>query len=88
MPIPWLSQRQATPTTEAEIVAAKEIIWFSRLFSQVIQLKQTPILQVDNLAAVRLAQNPEFYRRTKHIAIKHFFIREKNAEDMFDIQQI
>ena len=53
-----------------------------------IQLKQTPFLQVDNSAAVRLAQNPEFYRRTKHIAIKHFFIREKNAEDMFDIQQI
>ena len=93
--ISWLSKRQAMiakSTTEAEIIAAneaaKEIIWFSRLFSQVIQLKQTPILQVDNSAAVRLAQNPEFHRRTKHIAIKHFFIREKISEGMFDIQQI
>ncbi|KAG5882488.1 hypothetical protein JTB14_008461 [Gonioctena quinquepunctata] len=85
--ISWLSQRQAmvaTSTTEAEIVAAneatKEIIWLSRLFEGLIGLKHVPILQVDNSAAVRLAQNPEFHRRTKHISIKYFFIREKISE--------
>lgn len=93
--ISWLSQRQAmvaTSTTEAEIVAAneaaKEIIWLTRLFSGIVKLSGPPILQVDNSAAVRLAQNPEFHRRTKHIAIKHFFIREKISEGKFDIQQI
>ncbi|KAG5867496.1 Retrovirus-related Pol polyprotein from transposon TNT 1-94, partial [Gonioctena quinquepunctata] len=81
--ISWLSQRQAmvaTSTTEAEIVAAneatKEIIWLSRLFEGIIGLKHVPILQVDNSAAVRLAQNPEFHRRTKHISIKYFFIEK------------
>lgn len=93
--ISWLSQRQsmvATSTTEAEIVAAteasKEIIWLSRLFVEVKHLKNVPILQVDNSAAVRLAQNPEFHRRTKHIAIKHFFVREKVIERKLDIKQI
>ncbi|KAG5880567.1 hypothetical protein JTB14_009936 [Gonioctena quinquepunctata] len=53
-----------TSTTEAEIVAAneatEEMIWLSRLFEGNIGLKHVPILQVDNSAAVRLAQNPEF----------------------------
>jgi transposase InsO family protein len=85
--ISWMSQRQpvvATSTTEAEIIAAnegaKEAIWLSRLFRGIIQLRDVPIIQVDNSAAVRLAQNPEFHRRTKHISIKHFFIREKVTE--------
>lgn len=93
--ISWLSQRQpmvATSTTEAEIVAAteasKEIIWLSRLFSEVKKLENIPVLQVDNSAAVRLAQNPEFHKRTKHNAIKHFFVREKVIERKLDVKQI
>ena len=81
--ISWISQRQptvATSTTEAEIIAAseaaKEVIWLSRLFKNILTLKHEPIIEVDNSAAVRLSQNPEFHRRTKHIAIKHFFIRQ------------
>ena len=93
--ISWLSQRQAmvaTSTTEAEIVAAneatKEIIWLSRLYNGVTKLKQVPVLPVDHSAAVRLEQNPEFHRRTKHIAVKHFFIRENILEGIINIQQI
>ncbi|GBP12337.1 Retrovirus-related Pol polyprotein from transposon TNT 1-94 [Eumeta japonica] len=80
-PISWISQRQAivsTSTTEAEIVAAneaaKELVWLIRLYKEVINLKQIPCIQIDNTAAIRLAQNPEFHNRTKHIAVKHFFI--------------
>jgi transposase InsO family protein len=93
--ISWMSQRQpvvATSTTEAEIIAAnegaKEAIWLSRLFRGIIQLRDVLIIQVDNSAAVRLAQNPEFHRRTKHISIKHFFIREKVTEGKLGVQQI
>lgn len=93
--ISWLSQRQAmvaTSTTEAEIVAAneaaKELIWLKRLISGVSFLKEIPTIHVDNSAAVRLAQNPEFHRRTKHISLKHFFIREKVLEGEIDVQQI
>lgn len=79
-PVSWVSQRQqsvAISTTEAEIVAAseaaRETIWISRLLNELDQLKAVPILQVDNKAAIRLAQNPELHRRTKHIRIRHFF---------------
>jgi hypothetical protein len=37
---------------------------------------------------VKLAQNLEFHRRTKHIAIKYFFIREKLPERKVGIQQV
>lgn len=74
--VSWISQRQAmtaTSATEAEIVAAneatKEIIWLRRLISSIRILNNVPIVQIDNSAAVRLAENPEFHRRTKHIAI-------------------
>lgn len=93
--ISWLSQRQqmvATSTTEAEIVAAneaaKEVIWLKRLFGDVNNFNQVPIVQIDNTAALRLAQNPEFHRRTKHIAIKHFFIREKVTEGQLQVAQV
>lgn len=93
--ISWISQRQsmvATSTTEAEIVAAneatKEIIWVTKLFASFIKFDHVPILQVDNSAAVKLSQNPEFHRRTKHIDMKYFFIREKVLEGKLNVQQI
>ncbi|KAL6419276.1 hypothetical protein ACFW04_014005 [Cataglyphis niger] len=43
---------------------------------------------LDNSAAVKLAQNLEFYRRTRHIATKHFFIRKEVTERELKIQQI
>jgi len=92
--ISWLSQRQpiVTSTTESEIVAAteatKEIIWLKRLFKDITKLNETPTLQVDNAAAVKLAQNHEFHRRTKHISMKFFFVREKVNEGKLNIVQI
>lgn len=93
--ISWMSQRQvsvAISTTEAEIVAAseaaREIIWIKRLLTELGQLKETPALQVDNEAAIRLAQNPEFHRRTKHIRIRHFFVRELVTSGQIDISKV
>ena len=82
----------ATSTTESEIIAAteatKEVIWLKRLFSDVMKLKHTTVLQVDNSAAVKLAQNPGFHRCTKHIDVKYFFVREKVVDGSIDICQI
>lgn len=35
-----------------------------------------PLLKVDNEAAIRLAHSPESQKMTKHIRIRHFFVRE------------
>jgi len=47
-----------------------------------------PKLEVDNEAATRLAQNPEYHRRTKHIKIRHFFVREMVTEGEIDIHRV
>jgi len=33
-------------------------------------------LSIDNKSALKLTKNPEFHGRTKHINIRHHFIRE------------
>lgn len=66
----WLSQRQSsvsTSFTEGELraphEATKEIVWLiSRLFREIKQLEQRPILQVDNAVTVRLTINSEVHR--------------------------
>ncbi|XP_074026898.1 uncharacterized protein [Leptinotarsa decemlineata] len=81
--ISWLSQRQtsvAISSTEAEIVAASEasrkLIWLKQLYEEFLDMEWKAVLMVDNEAAIRLAQNPEYHRLTKHIHIRHFLVRE------------
>lgn len=93
--ISWKSQLQASvaiSSTEAEVVAAsegaRELIWMKRLFKELTQAKRTPQLFVDNEAAIRLAQNPEFHNRTKHIRIRHFFVRELVTAEEIVVTQV
>lgn len=93
--ITWLSQKQssvAISSTEAEIVAAseacREIVWLKRLLEEITTLKSVPVLKIDNEATTRLAENPENHRRTKHIKIRHFFIRELVAEGQVKVNHV
>lgn len=91
----WFSRRQqlvADSTCEAEIIAAnaasKEVIWISRLLKELIGLSGIPVLSIDNRAAKRLSENPEFHFRTKHIERKYFFIRNRIKEKMLRVEYI
>lgn len=93
--VSWISQRQASvaiSTTEAEVVAAseaaREVLWLKRLLSDIVELRGIPEIQIDNEAAIRLAQNPEQHRRTKHIQTRHFFVREKVQEGEIKVRDI
>jgi len=54
----------------------------------IVGLEGIPEIQVDNEAAIRLVQNPEYHRRTKHILTRHFFVREKVTEGEIGVQKI
>ena len=76
-----LSQ-EALSTTEAEITAAseatKEIICLIRLLKELGErFEVPPTLYVDSASAVKLAKNPEYHKRSKHVEVRHFFVREK-----------
>jgi len=40
-----------------------------------------PTILVDNQSAIKLAENPKFYKRSKHIDITYHFIRQSIKEN-------
>jgi hypothetical protein len=89
-PVSWCSQRQRIVTlssTEAEYVAAteaaKEAIWLQRLLRELGAPDKSVLpvpLRMDNQGAMALAYNPEHHSRTKHIDVRHHWIREQVGE--------
>jgi len=97
-PVAWSSKRQATPalsSCEAEYMAsteaAKEAIWLKAFITdlELPNFESAPIpLYIDNASAIRLTRNPEFYGRTKHIALRHHFIRDRVQAGEIDTRKI
>jgi hypothetical protein len=78
------SRKQTTvalSTAEAEYVAlaaaTQEALWLRSLLGELgfAQEKPTLVLQ-DNQSAMAIAKNPEMHARTKHIDIRHHFVRD------------
>jgi hypothetical protein len=97
-PISWSSQRQktvATSTMDAEYVAcaeaAKEAMWIRNFINDLripgVHIDTVPIY-IDNNSALKLTKNPEFHSRSKHIDIKHHFIREKVEEGLINTERV
>lgn len=94
-PVTWASQRQklvVLSTTEAEYVAAstaaKEIIWLRKLMNGIGRCSQATILYVDNQSTIRLAKNREFHKRTKHIDIRYYHLRETSEANIIHVEYI
>ena len=95
-PISWASKKQpcvATSTTHSEYIAcyavATEIIWLRRLLASIgIQQTKPTTIYTDSQSAMRLAVNPEFHSRTKHVDVKFHFLREQVVLHTIDIQYL
>jgi hypothetical protein len=66
-------------------VATQEAIWLRRLLTGLgYAPKSATVLYNDNLGCISLTRNPTHHARTKHIDIKHHFIREAVEEQVID----
>ena len=81
--ISWYSSLQAIvvlSTNEAEYIAAtegmKEAIWLQGLVSELGLQQDVLVILCDSQTAVHLTRNNKYHSRTKHIEIKHHFIRD------------
>jgi hypothetical protein len=82
-PISWSSKRQKTvalSTVEAEYMALsaclQKCIWLVSLCNEVgVSIKMPIKIFQDNEGSIRLAKNPGQHGRTKHIDIRHHFLR-------------
>ena len=95
-PVSWLSQRQkivTLSTTESEYVAAtaaaREAVWLRKLFKELGTCDGKPtVIWIDNQSAIKLAKNPEYHKRTKHIDFKFHYVREKIANRDIEVKYI
>ncbi|XP_061352084.1 secreted RxLR effector protein 161-like [Gastrolobium bilobum] len=81
--VSWHSKKQASvalSTAEAEYIAAgscvAQVLWMKQqLLDYGLKLETIPIL-CNNTSAINLTKNPIQHSRTKHIDIRHHFIRD------------
>lgn len=87
--ISWVSKRQPTvalSTTEAEYMslsaAVQESLWLRSLHCEFnfIQQIQSMEIRSDNVSALELAKSTAYSARTKHIDIRHHFVRQHVQE--------
>lgn len=82
----------ALSTTEAEYIAlatgTKDAIWLSRIISELGFKCDIVPTYVDNQSAIRLAGNPEYHKKTKHIDVRYHFVREVYERGDIDIRYV
>jgi hypothetical protein len=86
---PTVALSSAESELMAATLAAKQAIYLRDLlkFLGHIQLEPT-ILFEDNTACIRLSKHSEFHKRTKHIDIRWFYIREKFISNEINLIKI
>ena len=91
--VSWSSKKQpivSLSSTEAKYKAlcnvTCEVVWLRRILEDIDnkQIKPT-ILKCDNQSSIKLAYNPIYHARTKHIEIQHHFVREKIQSKEIDL---
>jgi hypothetical protein len=81
--VSWASKKQNSvdlSTAEAEYIAAghccAQLLWMRQTLRDYgYKLSKVPLL-CDNESAIRIADNPIDHSRTKHIDIRHHFLRD------------
>lgn len=94
--VSWESRKQRTvalSSTEAEYMAlteaSKEAIHLRKLLTCINHEDSTDIvLYSDNQGALRLADNPVFHSRSKHIDIRHHFVRQVVNKKLVRLEHI
>ncbi|GJZ97709.1 putative ribonuclease H-like domain-containing protein [Tanacetum coccineum] len=91
----WQCKKQtivATSTTEAEYVDAAsccgQVLWIqNQLLDYGFNFMNTKIY-IDNESTICIVKNPVFHSKTKHIAIRHHFIRDAYEKKLIQVLKI
>jgi hypothetical protein len=93
--VSWSSKKQtsiALSSAEVEYVVAgqcyAQLLWMRQtLWDFGYNLSKVPLLR-DNETTIRLADNPVVHSRTKHIDIRHHFLRDHQQRGDIDVCHI
>lgn len=89
----WCNKKEPTvalSSTEAEsraaTMATQECFWLLQQIREVGEDADYSVdIQCNNQSAIRLAANPVFYARTKHIEVHHHSLRERVLNGKIDL---
>jgi hypothetical protein len=67
----------------------KEALWWRSFLTELgLNVSGETVVLSDSKGAIDLAKNPEFHPRSKHIDIRHHFIREQIANKSVKMEYI
>lgn len=82
-PVSWQSKKQPTralSSCEAEFIslceATREVIWLTQFLTELGIEHETPMMFTDSQSAMEWSRNAGNHQRTKHVALKYFFVRD------------
>jgi hypothetical protein len=86
--ISWCSKKQrgvALSSTESEYMTithgSQEALWFLELLNEMGIEQRTVDLYEDNEASINMSNNPQEYKRTRHIQVRYHFVRDLVKEN-------
>ncbi|WJX52062.1 hypothetical protein P8452_38206 [Trifolium repens] len=81
--ISWFSKKQncvALSTAEAEYIAAgsscSQLVWMKQMLKEYDVEQNALTLYCDNMSVINISKNPVQHSKTKHIDIRHHYIRD------------
>ncbi|KAA0047402.1 Retrovirus-related Pol polyprotein from transposon TNT 1-94 [Cucumis melo var. makuwa] len=91
----WFNKKQnsvSLSTAEIEYIAAKsscsQLLWMKQMLDEYGITQSSMILYCDNLSAIIISKNPVQHSRTKHIDIRHYFIRELVEANIIRLEHV
>ena len=94
--VSWQARKQTTvalSSVEAEYMAAtqstKEAMWWRSTLSEMgVELNGPTVIHSDSQGSIALTKNPEHHARSKHIDIRHHFVREQVAAGTITVDYV
>ncbi|GKE09191.1 putative ribonuclease H-like domain-containing protein, partial [Tanacetum coccineum] len=93
--ISWQCKKQtmvATSTTKVEYVAATsccgQVLWIQNQLLDYGYNFMNTMIHIDNNSTICIIENPVQHSKTKHIEIRHHFIRDCNAKKLIQMVKI
>ncbi|KAA0041517.1 flocculation protein FLO11-like [Cucumis melo var. makuwa] len=91
----WFSKKQnsvSLSTAEAEYIAVgsscSQLLWMKQMLDEYGITQSSMILYCDNLSTISISKNPVQHSRTKHIEIRHHFIRELYEANIIRLEHV
>jgi len=93
--ISWFSKKQnclSLSTTEAEYIAVgsscSQLVWMKQMLKEYNVEQDVLTLYCDNLSAINIFKNHIQHSRTKHIDIRHHFIRDLVEDKVVTLEDV